>query len=255
MEVLLMRWEAPLLSFGGLMVDQQGVIQAFPALSMVTGLLGNALGYDHSEVELLQSLQGRLSYAVRADIPGHRMMDYQTVDLGQDFLVDTGWTTRGAPSERGKGEATSGTHIRFRDYIADALYLVAVTVTDGFPTVKMLGDAVREPSRPLFLGRKTCVPSSPMYLGIRESPSLLASLRAEPRLQRGGRRAATLPYAEPLSPGIESWWPDDGDTGSEVRRVQVTDQRDWKNQLHVGLRTMRHGLIAPFLPPREVSNG
>ena len=43
-DALLLRLDAPLMSFGAPMVDSNGVIQEFPALSMLTGLLGNALG-------------------------------------------------------------------------------------------------------------------------------------------------------------------------------------------------------------------
>lgn len=65
-QFLLLRLEAPMMSFGDVSVDERGPTQAFPAKSMLTGLLGNALGYDHREAVKLESIQNRLNYAVRA---------------------------------------------------------------------------------------------------------------------------------------------------------------------------------------------
>ena len=78
----ILRFEAPMMSFGAPIVSEEGLIQPFPALSMMTGLLANALGYDHSEAKKHERLQQALSYAVREDVPGEKIVDYQTVDLG-----------------------------------------------------------------------------------------------------------------------------------------------------------------------------
>jgi CRISPR system Cascade subunit CasD len=110
MDILLLRLEAPLMSFGAPIVDRHGVIQPYPALSMMTGLLGNALGVDHSEPERLQQLQRRLRYAVRQDRRGQQLRDYQTVDLSKPYLDDArAWTTRHALEQRKGGSASSGT--------------------------------------------------------------------------------------------------------------------------------------------------
>ncbi len=240
MEALLLRLEGPLMSFGGPMVDQQGVIQDHPGLSLLTGLLGNALGYDHSESERLQDLQGRLNYAVRADRPGQKITDYQTVDLGQDHLVGTGWTTRGEPIERGKGEATEGTHIRFREYLADGRYLVAISLAKGTPSLDDLARALAEPARPLFLGRKTCLPAAPLMLRRVTVPSLLTALETEPWLRATG---STTP-AEGAPQSVSAWWPRHEGAPASSREVAVTDERDWLNQIHTGRRVVRHGVIA-----------
>ena len=42
---LVLRLASPLIAFGGEAIDNLGVIRDFPALSMLTGLLANALGY------------------------------------------------------------------------------------------------------------------------------------------------------------------------------------------------------------------
>ena len=91
-----------------------------PIASLVAGLLGNALGYDHHESARLQRLQDRLRFAVRLDRRGEGLVDFHTVDLGQDFMRQ-GWTTRHRPQERAGGSAKTGTHIRYRHYRVDSI--------------------------------------------------------------------------------------------------------------------------------------
>jgi len=168
MDILLLRFDAPLMSFGGPIVDNHGIIQTYPALSMICGLLANALGYDHYEFADLQRLQERLQYACRQDRPGTRLRDYQTVDLGQEFMSDDlAWTTWGSLERRKGGTASSGTQIRYRDYWADAMYTVALTLDplDESPTIDDLEQALRTPERPLFIGRKPCLPAERLLLG------------------------------------------------------------------------------------------
>jgi len=75
MDVLLLRLEAPLMSFGAVMIDKRGVIQRYPALSAVCGLLANALGFHHRDTDALERLQQRLRYACREDRRGERLRD------------------------------------------------------------------------------------------------------------------------------------------------------------------------------------
>ena len=255
MNILLLRLEAPLMSFGAPIVDRHGVIQPYPALSMLTGLLGNALGYDHAEAERLEHLQERLRYAVRQDRAGRQIQDYQTVDLSKPYMDDDrAWTTHGALEKRKGGSASTGTHIRLRDYWADAIYTVALALTDPgeAPTLEALAEAVQHPARPLFIGRKPCLPSAPLYAGQTQSDNLLSALRnAAPAL-----RAA--PHGDDDSDDgydtFRAWWPstpsggddDDAPRGegtSEDMRQPVTDRRDWKNQIHVGERWVAEGQI------------
>jgi len=231
MDVLLLRFDAPLMSFGGPIVDNHGVIQAYPALSMVCGLLSNALGYDHRQSASLQRLQERLQYACRQDRPGTRLRDYQTVDLGQAFMNDDlAWTTWGYLEKRKGGSASSGTQIRQRDYWADAMYTVALTLdpADETPTIDDLEQALRTPERPLFIGRKPCLPAERLLLGHVQADVLLDPLR-DPRWADGAGTFA-------------AWWPTH--PGNEVNRRPVTDARDWANQIHVGERWLAMGTVS-----------
>lgn len=233
MDALVLRLEAPLMSFGGPMVDNYGVVQKFPAISLLTGLIANAFGVDHREAESLNRLQDRIRFASRLDRPGEPIVDYQTVDLGQEHLQGTGWTTWGEPEERGGGSAKETTHIRYRHYRADAAMTVVLALdpADEQPDLDEVRIALASPARPLFIGRKACIPSTPILAGRITAASLLEALRRVPMV--------------PMSPITrpDAQWPVDEEALPGSRIVSVTDERDWANQIHSGERFVRQGEI------------
>ena len=94
---LLIRLSSPLIAFGGETIDNLGVIRDFPALSMVTGLIANALGWDRGDDSLHNRLQTRLRMGARLETQGSRITDFQTAQLGAN---DKAWTTWGTVDER-----------------------------------------------------------------------------------------------------------------------------------------------------------
>ena len=244
MRFLVLRLEAPLISFGTTAVDHRRGTQRMPALSMLAGLVGNALGYRHDESARTQRLQERLQFASRQDRAGSELRDFQTVDLGntQTFPAGAfGWTTRGAAEKR-TGSVSASTHIRERDYLADSVHTVVLALepVDEEPTLEQVAEALRRPARPLFLGRKCCLPARPLLEGLMEADSLFEAIREVPR----DRRADAGP--------LPAWWPAaerpqhaGSAFGREERLVPTFDQRDWANQIHAGRRLLRHGTVVP----------
>lgn len=240
-DFLVLRFDAPLQSFGGSAIDAYSVTDDFPGTSLLTGLVGNALGWEHRDAEKLTRLQGRLRFAARADRAGERLRDYQTVDLGDDdrptHLTGRGWTTWGAPEER-EGSARYGTHQRYRDYVADGVLTVVVTLAraDESPTLGDVAGALRQPARPLFLGRKCCLPSGPVLVGSLAARSCLEALKEAPWIRpnrlRGGDGG--------LHPAV---WPDEPGEETPALLGRVADLRDWRNQVHTGRRYVRRGGI------------
>lgn len=237
MDVLILRLDAPLISFGAPIIDRHGKVQSYPALSMITGMLGNALGYDHGDFEKLESLQKRLRYASRQDRAGQEIRDYQTVDLSHEFMLDqNAWTTQGWLDERKGGPSSRGTHIRLRDYRADSVHTVALTLipADEKPTMKDLQQALQYPERPLFIGRKTCLPAEPLFVKREECKSLTDALQKAPLSNRADQRDR-----------FPVWWPVEEDKHQPKADLEqpVTDRRDWRNQIHVGERWIARGEI------------
>ncbi len=243
MRALLIRLEAPLMSFGGPQIDQKGVTRDMPGLSQLTGLFANALGWTHADSARLQRLQTRLNIASALIREGSALQDYQTVDLGAPWMMNTGWTSDGAREDRGKGEATTGTHIRLRQYCADAEVLAAVALdpADEDPALDALAAALDYPARPLFIGRKPCIPSVRLNGGFAEAPTMCEVVRAA---------ACKVTQADAILlewPASEDW-PGLDAIGREPEHV--VDRRDWRNQFHGGERTVHRARISARVAER-----
>ena len=233
---LVLRLEAPLLAFGGVAVDQVGVTRDFPAASMLTGLLANALGYRRTEWRKHQALQDRLVFAARREretVFG-LLTDTQNAQLAKN---DKGWTTWGTPEGR-DGASYGAPHRRRRDYHADACVVVALRVapTDTAPDLETLAAALDRPARPLFIGRKPCLPSLPLrQKDTITAPDAHAALQGFPPEQSAPE---CLRAIWPLGEGPE--------TGEAVTRIlDLPDLRNWRTGLHGGVRKVVEGNITP----------
>jgi CRISPR system Cascade subunit CasD len=241
MDALILRLDAPLMSFGGVMVDHHNVTDRFPGLSLFAGLLANALGWSHGDGEKIGALQNRLIVASRWDIEPEAIVDYHTVDLGQPKMVEPGWTTRGAPEHRDGGGAKKGTHIRLRHYWANGVLTAALALLDDTaPDLDAFESALAQPLRPLFLGRKTCLPNSPILAGRATGQDVLAILKAVPRVRCSARPAERQSMA--------ARWPAEVGDNREDQLKAIYDQRDWKNQWHAGRRIVAEGRIKEVAP-------
>jgi len=173
---LILRLDAPLMSFGGDTVDNLGVVRDFPASSMIVGLIGNALGYDRHETGKLDRLQERLIMGSLRLQEGRRFQDFQTAQLEKK---DRGWTTLGRMEIRGGGADTyEFPHIRYRDLDANTVVIVALRLHDAEenPTLSDIATALNHPERPLFLGRKPFIPSLPIFGDIVEAADVPTAL-------------------------------------------------------------------------------
>lgn len=220
------------MAFGGETIDNLGVIRDFPAQSMLTGLIANALGWRREDSAAHNRLQARLKFGARLDRMGTRLTDFQTAELHKD---DRGWTTHGQPEGRsGNDDTYKGQHLRYRDYHADAAVLVALRLTpvDAPPTLDTLADALKRPARPLFLGRKPCVPSAPLFAGWYEAPDILTALREAPPL---------TPQAHTARTRIQ--WPADEGVLGGSRQLDLCDERNWTSGVHGGWRPVCEGVL------------
>ena len=243
MRHLVLNLESPLMAFGGEAVDNYGVIRPFPAASMLTGLLANALGWRRIERERHQRLQDRLVFAARIDrepAGGLGIRDFQSAAINNTYQ---GWTTRGQPEGRGGG--TYQNHLRYRDYFADMRLTVVLRLQpqDAAPRLEELAEALQEPARPLFIGRKPCLPAGPLLGGFSEGDTALTALLATPI----DRKAAPVL--------VRSLWPESEGAhrlGIAPKQIyRLTDQRNWVSGLHGGGRSVCEGrLVVHRFPNR-----
>jgi len=121
-----------------------------PSKSGVLGLLCAALGIDRGEWTALAPL-AELRMGVRVDQPGILRYDYHTAQERTD-------------------EHRSRAAVTKRFYLADAVFLVGLEGQDR-GLLERTAAAVKNPHWPLFLGRKSFVPSQPACLedgGVRD---------------------------------------------------------------------------------------
>jgi len=202
---------------------------------MLTGLFANALGWDRAEYDKHNRLQERLVMGTRLEEEGDALRDYQTARLFQD---DAGWTTHGTP----EGRATSPSYTtdadgrksltlqRYRDYYADLNALVALRLqpADEIPSLDDLAAALDRPARPLFIGRKPCLPSTRLFAGWCEAENVLAALREQPFTG-----TAALPVQ----------WPRGEGNLAHAQAQDLCDERNWTSGVHGGWRPVLEGTL------------
>ena len=150
MSTLLLRLAAPLQAWG---IDSKFEVRRTnrePSKSGVIGLLAAALGLrrdaDLSELSALR-------FGVRVDRNGEVIKDFHMA----------------------KAEKTS--YLTYRYYLSDAIFLVGLESEDR-SFLEKIERALRNPCFPLFLGRRSCPPTLPLVLGVREG-ALENALREE----------------------------------------------------------------------------
>lgn len=169
--VITLRLEGPLQAWGSdARWDYRGT-DLFPTKSGVIGLLGCALGIERND-KRLTDMNMQLRMAVRADRPGIRIVDYQTV-TGNPLL-----------NAEGKKRYGSQTFISRREYLSDASFLVALEGPSDL--IEEMEEGLRNPKWPYYLGRKNCIPSRPVLeKGLRAYESLDDALQHHPLSVRG----------------------------------------------------------------------
>ncbi len=147
--LLLLRLEGPLQSWGIRARWVHRDSQPEPTKSGIIGLLGCALGITRYHPKL-EELDSKLMIGVRVEKQGTYLRDYHTV-LG--------------PLLKAEGKLKDTTILSDREYLEDSSFLVALEArdSDGEELLMECSQAVQNPKWPYFLGRKCCIPSRPVF--------------------------------------------------------------------------------------------
>lgn len=163
---LFLRLEGPMQSWGERGRWSERDTAREPTKSGVVGLLGCALGLKSDE-DLL-SLSRSIQMGVRCDRPGVVLPDFHTV-FG------------GVLSAEGKIKINANTHepetvVSHREYLYDASFLVAL---QGKPDLlSQLAQGLQNPVWPIYLGRKSCIPTRPVMDGEGDFDTLVQALQS-----------------------------------------------------------------------------
>ncbi|WP_341727831.1 type I-E CRISPR-associated protein Cas5/CasD [Brooklawnia sp.] len=158
-ECIALRLAGPLQSWGDASQFNQRRTSSTPTKSGVVGLLAAALGRRRPDpIEDLVALR----MGVRSDQPGSLLRDYHTVsDRPETPLLSANVDAKGRQKRTSPKKFTQPTH---RYYLEDAVFVAVLQGDPGF--LESLATALRHPIFPLALGRRSCVPTQPLVLGI-----------------------------------------------------------------------------------------
>ena len=147
---LVLRLEGPLQCWGERAKWKYRDTADFPTKSGVTGLIACAMALSRDNVQIGR-ICSQLEMAVRADRLGTRMVDYHTVS--SYGLMTAERKTRNKKNQLATIE-------NYCSYLQDASFLVAL---DGpAELLQQIAEALASPHWPIYLGRKSCVPSLPV---------------------------------------------------------------------------------------------
>lgn len=169
MGTLLLRLAAPLQSWGVDSKFETRRTEREPTKSGVVGMLAAALGRSRSEpVNDLNSLK----FGVRVDREGKFLVDFHIARAVESIYVKK-----------------NDSYITYRHYLQDAVFLVGLYGRDD-DFLREIEEALKNPYYPLYLGRRSCPPTLPLCLGIREC-GLLEALENEKPLvtERSGNNS------------------------------------------------------------------
>jgi len=149
---LLLRFGAPLQSWGSESLYDRRDTDDIPTKSGVIGMLAAALGRKRDE--RLEDLS-ELKFGIRVDSPGTKLEDFQITHMGEKLNAN----------------------LSNKAYLSDAVFVAGLASEDK-AFLQKLEDALLHPQYALFLGRKSCPPTQPFVLGMREK-DLESALRDE----------------------------------------------------------------------------
>lgn len=155
---------APLQSWGVTGKFGERPTMRFPSKSGMLGLLAAAVGIDRSDDVWLERA-AKMRFSVRAYRTGPCLSDYHTVGGGYDAASSRGRRSIPAKAEDGKPGNTALTR---REYLQDTVFGVVFSDEDE-PFLVRIAEGVNDPVWGIWLGRKSCIPTEPVFAGVTSS--------------------------------------------------------------------------------------
>ena len=191
--LLILRLEGPLQSWGEASKWDYRDSGAMPTKSGIVGLVACAMGLRRGD-PYIKALSDRLRIAVRADRTGTLMTDYHTVQSEKGIL-------------NAEGKTRGDTIVSHRSYLQDACFTVAIEADDAL--AEKISAAFEAPAWVVFLGRKSCVPSGKVFLGVfNEYDDLISAIEKYPFSKRHDERISCETDAVPEISGVSYARPD-----------------------------------------------
>ena len=154
MKTVLLKFSAPLQSWGTNSHFETRHTDDHPSKSGVIGMIAAGLGCSRNDEEMLSRLN-KLRFAVRVDQTGQILRDYHT-----------------AKKYKPNGDLDR-TYVTNRYYLQDAVFVVGLS-SDDDELIDAVEDAVNRPYYQMFLGRRSLPPTADLFQGIVDSDTITA---------------------------------------------------------------------------------
>jgi CRISPR system Cascade subunit CasD len=212
----------PMQAWGGPSVGDNRATLPFPSRSGVLGLVAACLGIRRVDVDRLVELSSLTRVHIRVDAPGTPLVDDQTI--------------QGNP----RSSPTRQTIQSKRTYLCDAAF-VAIVVCEP-PLIAEIAKALQYPVFSPSLGRRTCVPTLPLFI--------VPEVRAEEPIALFDQVAliGSSKSASQLNKEVD-YYLDVDDHQERLRRIPVRDlltgplPRQWRERFATHVR-----MVATTLP-------
>ena len=192
MKHLFLWLEGPLQSWGADSRFDLRQTLDFPTKSGVFGMLLASSGDSGPQEQLLGRMADAPLTVVTFADSGDKLMDYQVV--GNGYNKRDKWENLHIPKKRDGNSVTvngggNGCRLTYREYLQERAFAVFVGLDDDL--AEKFAASLRQPVFDLYLGRKCCVPSAPIFRGFYdnedEALNALKTFLAEDAKIRGNK--------------------------------------------------------------------
>lgn len=163
-KVLYLRLYGPLQSWGSNSIFWRRTKELHPTKSGVIGLIFCALGLEGAQSKALHewSNTSQVVYEI-GENETDTIEDFHMV--GNGYSEDDPWELECIPKKsNGQKAQNGGVRLTRRKYLQDAKFAVLQEIPEGWETEIIEG--FRNPRWDIYLGRKSCVPSIPVFAGV-----------------------------------------------------------------------------------------
>lgn len=207
MNGFILHLQGPMMSFADTGFGQLRDAGPYPSRSLVIGIIAAAMGIERGAERLLD-LHRYIRVHTAAAASGSLLVDYHTV-------LTAGYAQADPVLLRRTGVAGANPLLTDRTYHCDAHFVVYVDSEDG----ELLGTcrkALLTPVFTSFLGRRSCVPSSPLLPLEPEGQSVLDALCISAFGAHADRQRARRTWSRGALPSIDAYLDGRHPTGDAI---------------------------------------
>lgn len=204
--------QGPMQSWGGSVVGDDRPTYTFPTKSGVLGLVASCLGIQRSDIRSLTRLANSKVHIGAEEylLPGSNS-ELSTSKLGHTIRVSHMVDYQTIQNHPLASKTRQGI-VSKRSYLCDASFIAIVIPSDS-ADVEDISNATRKPKFSPYLGRRCCVLTAPLHLGIVEGEDPIELILNASNIK---------PKLLDTSP-IENFYIDEADYPGSIRKFPVRD--------------------------------